>query len=62
MMPSCCTAFSVFPFLSLKVKKQISPVVPWVGSEVSPYTGRHAVTGLGHLDFSPIEQMLAAAV
>lgn len=55
-----CAEIWVGPFFSLRT--QISPVKPWVGSEVKPDTGWHGVTGLGHLDFLLREQMLEAAV
>lgn len=51
----------ISPFLSLRVNKLSLWSQAW-GSEVKPDTGRHGVTGLGHLDFSSKEQMLAAAV
>lgn len=62
VMPLLSGGILVCPFLSLSQSKQISPAAPWVGSEVKPDTGRHGVTGLGHLDSSPKGQMLAAAV
>lgn len=51
----------ICPFLSLRVNKLSPWSLEW-GSEVKPDTGRHGVTGLGHLDFSSKEQMFAAAV
>lgn len=64
-MPICKSFAFWWNFdLSLPVSesKQISPLQPWVVSEVKPDTGRHGVTGLGHLDFSAEEQMLVATV
>lgn len=42
--------------------KQRLPTEPEERSEVKPDTEMHGVTGLGHVDFLSIEQMLAAAV